>query len=178
MKDECYICGQPAATEGLVEGARVFLCGNCMGYGTPIATNRPIPSKYPQKTSSSGSLYPSTFTASKPSGTPFHHDIIPVPNYGEVLKNAREKMNLTRKQLGETLFISENVIERIEHEQLKPDLKTAQKLEQFLKIKIVEEELAGKVDDAEKELKEMRKQNKGSGNLTAGDVIEIKTRKK
>lgn len=85
---------------------------------------------------------------------------------------------MTRKELGEKLFISENVIERIEHEYLKPDLKTAQKLEQFLKIKIIQEDVPEKVDDGKKELAEMRKQNKGSGNLTAGDVIEIKTRKK
>ncbi|MFH0971214.1 MAG: multiprotein bridging factor aMBF1 [Candidatus Micrarchaeota archaeon] len=172
MAQECHICGKPAVSEALVEGARVYLCDSCIRYGKPI--QKPIQSRTHNATP-----YPPTMPAAhqRQAFTPKEYGA--VENYGEKIRNSREAMHLTRKELANTLFINENVIERLEDELLKPEHKVAEKLEKFLKIKIIEEEGAGEdPEKLRKELDAMHKAGKAAGGVTFGDVVDIKMRQK
>ncbi len=149
---ECHICGNEAVAIGIVEGARVHLCPNCVQFGKDVKTppvNREVAYRSQQPTNQS-QLH------QKVPAKEIVRDFNAVQGYGDLIKNAREGLNLTRRELANTLFISENVIERLEHESLKPDHKTAQKLEKFLKIKLISEEVPGKVGQMKGELEEMQ----------------------
>ncbi|MFH1750714.1 MAG: multiprotein-bridging factor 1 family protein [Candidatus Micrarchaeota archaeon] len=164
---DCYICGKAAVVEAIVEGARVQLCGGCMKYGTPISkptgVSRPVSS--------------TSMKTASPASPPIRHEFSVIEGYGGAVQRARESMGLTRHELAATLFISENIIERIEHEALKPDHKIAEKLEKFLKIKLLQEDIPGKVDKLKEDLLSDYRR-KGSGSYTVADAINIKMKKK
>ncbi|MEK6954917.1 MAG: multiprotein bridging factor aMBF1 [Candidatus Micrarchaeota archaeon] len=163
---DCYICGNPAMGEAIVEGARVQVCGVCVKYGKPVSS--PIPSRPISNTSAK---------TSQTISTAISHEYSVVDGYGKIIAHAREKMGLTRHQLANTLFITENVIERLEAEHLKPEHKVAQKIEKFLTIKLLEENIPGKVDKLREEMLSDF-QGKGKDSFTVADVIDIKTKKK
>jgi putative transcription factor len=85
-----------------------------------------------------------------------------VEGYGEIIKKAREKINLSRQDLAAKIKIKENILKRIEAEKLTPDEELARRIEKELKIKIL-----GKVEErfAKKEFK--------NAELTIGDVAKI-----
>jgi len=83
-------------------------------------------------------------------------------NYGEIIRKAREKMNFSRKDFALKLKIKENILKRIENEELLPEKDVAKKIEKELGIKILEK-IDGKLP---------RKEYKESS-LTIGDVAKI-----
>ncbi len=171
--DSCSICGGEAFQEAIVEGARVPLCPRDLHYGRPIPqAPRPVATR----SSPASSVYRPTSSAPTPKG----HEL--VDDFAAQIARAREKAGLTRQQLARALFIMENVIERIEHGSLHPDLKTAQKLEKFLGLRLVVAE--GQLDAAEKEKDKQagQKSNPASkissqAGLTMGDVIDVRMKK-
>lgn len=164
---DCYICGQAAVTDAIVEGAAVSVCGNCVRFGKPLSVppgvRRPVSN--------------TSVKTSEPYRAPIQHEYSVVEGYGKIIATAREKMGLTRQQLANGLFIQENVIERLEHEHLKPEHKVAEKLEKFLKIKLIEENIPGKVDKLKEELYGGFKGG-GKDSYTVADAINIKVKKK
>lgn len=70
---------------------------------------------------------------------PEEKELILVENYGRIIKNAREKLNLSQEKLAKMLNEKESVISRIEAQHMKPSEKLARKLEKVLNIKILEE---------------------------------------
>lgn len=103
---------------------------------------------------------------------PKEHSI--VEDFGGVIVRAREKLGLSRQQLANQLFVMENVLERIEHGHLVPDLKTAQKLERALGIKLVVEESGA---TAEKETAAQSKAGGDYGGSSMADVVDVKVKK-
>ncbi|HLC47639.1 MAG TPA: multiprotein-bridging factor 1 family protein [Candidatus Norongarragalinales archaeon] len=164
---DCYICGKAAVTDAIVEGARVSVCADCTRYGKPIA--QPPGVRRPVSTTSV-----KTF---EPASVPIHHEYSVVEGFGKLISDARQGLHLTRRELANTLFISENVIERMEAGHLMPEHKVAQKLEKFLKIKLIEENIPGKVDKLKDELLSDYR-GKGKGSYTVADAINIKVKKK
>lgn len=103
-----------------------------------------------------------------------HIDFIAVEGYGRLIKKSREALHLSRKQLANTLFISENVIERLEDEALKPERRVAEKLEQFLKIKIIREDVKSKAESPADEAEKTPHESGSPGGLTLADVLDVK----
>jgi len=92
-----------------------------------------------------------------------------VENYSELVKRKREKLGLKQEELAMKIAEKESVVHNIESGHLEPSIKVAEKLERFLKIKLIEfvneESFEKKKDIMERE-------------LTLGDLIEIKRKEK
>ncbi|MCK5062615.1 MAG: TIGR00270 family protein [Candidatus Aenigmarchaeota archaeon] len=58
-------------------------------------------------------------------------------NFGEIIKKAREKADITQKDFGMMVNEHSSVIQKIEHNDLKPRLGLAKKIEKKLKIRII-----------------------------------------
>ncbi len=59
-----------------------------------------------------------------------------VPDYGEVIKRARQSRGMSRKELARALSIREGLLAKIENQELIPEDKIRRKLEKFLGIKL------------------------------------------
>ena len=165
---ECQICGREAWDEALLEGARVYLCPACMKFGRPV--EKPAQRAVPSPTG-----------IRKPLPTFKQKEFDVVDDYAALITQAREKMGLTRQQLARQLFMMENVLERIEHGHLRPDLKTAEKLEKALGIRLVEEGGSGNSDeDKKKEASARSKTSPSSKDSDAGlslaDLVDVKVK--
>jgi putative transcription factor len=162
MVEECYTCGKPSVGMGVVEGTRVALCERCAQYAGGFAFYR---KEAPKKSVSAENSFKQGVATSVRSSQARETDF--VVNFGKVLFQAREKLGLSRKQLGEKLFIREHELAAFEEERLKPIEAIAKKLERFLGIKILEEQEID-VHAIAEESKTRR------GQPTLADVVEIK----
>jgi len=61
-----------------------------------------------------------------------------VEDFGLRIRNARQKLGLTFKELGQKVFEKESVLQKIELNKMKPDLKLVERLEKVLNIKLKE----------------------------------------
>ena len=87
-----------------------------------------------------------------------------VSDYSVKIRESREKLELTQKELGEKIAEKESIIHKIETGLMEPSLKLAKKLENFLKIKLIEiygEDKIKKIDFK-------------SDKLTIGDLLDMK----
>jgi len=60
-----------------------------------------------------------------------------VDNYAQIIKETREKANISIPDLASRLGIKESVLRRIEAGKLQPDIDTARRLERFLRIQLL-----------------------------------------
>jgi len=162
MVEECYTCGKPSVGIGIVEGTRVALCERCAQYARNFAFYR---REAPKKSAEAQTAFkPSPMRREKKARG---KEIDFVVGFGKILLQAREKIGLSRKQLGEKLFIREQEIAAFEEGRLKPVETIARKLERFLGVKILEEE--------EIDVHAIAEENKTKrGQPTLADVVEIK----
>jgi putative transcription factor len=146
---ECDICGKPATTAAIIEGAKLSVCARCASYGQEIRAP----------------------TFRKPNASRPIAELEVVDGYGRLVRQSRERTGLSRQDLARKLFILENVLERIENEHLKPNEAVAKKLEKELGIVLLEEK---KQDDG-RSFSATPSFSKGSGRgLTLADMVEIK----
>jgi len=88
-------------------------------------------------------------------------------NYPQIIKERREKLGLKQEELARKISEKESVINKLESGSMIPNLKLAKKLERFLKVKLISEELA--------EVKPSPQQSpKLKETYTMGDFITIK----
>jgi uncharacterized protein (TIGR00270 family) len=159
--DECHICGSDAVIQGLVEKAKVWLCGDCTQYGSPIRQQR-------QSSPRSNTQKPRM---------EFIPDSEVVPEFGKVIKGAREEQGLSRSDLAQKLFIKENVLAGLEDGRFKPQKRTAEKLEKALKVNLIAKGEAEAKDQKDKlEDIKFESNRKRSKELTLADVIDIKVK--
>ena len=146
----CDICGKPAITQAMVEGARLSVCAGCLRYGTEVQTaQRPRQGGQPRP--------------------PKEYDV--VEGFGRLVRKSREKAGMSRQELARKLFVFDNVLERVEDERLRPDEKLARKLEKELGITILEEK--GREAQTPPAPANAPAQASSRG-LTLADIIEIK----
>ncbi|MBU5690192.1 MAG: TIGR00270 family protein [Candidatus Aenigmarchaeota archaeon] len=126
----------------IIEDAIVEVCNSCSSYGQKIAEiAKPVVEQSKNKEDD---------------------DFEFVDNFGEIIKNAREKVGISRKDFAEKIKQSEKLIKKIESGDLKPDFELARKIEKELGIKILEKA------DSNYQKKDYKKSE-----LTIGDVVEI-----
>ncbi|MFN3268631.1 MAG: multiprotein-bridging factor 1 family protein, partial [Zestosphaera sp.] len=94
-----------------------------------------------------------------------------VPDYHERVRKAREKLGWTQKVLANAVKESENVIKRIEAGRLVPSIELARKLENILKIQLLEPVVETRVNTT-------KTLSKGSAGLTIGDVMVLRKEEK
>ncbi|ARM75892.1 multiprotein bridging factor aMBF1 [Acidianus manzaensis] len=91
-----------------------------------------------------------------------------VDDYFKIIKEARERMGLSTKQLAEKMKVSENIIKRFEQGKLKPTIDQAKALEKILSIRILIT------------VSQENENSKSSKNfeLTLGDIVNFREDKK
>ena len=92
-----------------------------------------------------------------------------VPDFAEKIRKKREQLDLNQKEFAKKISEKESVIHKLETGELEPSIKLAQKLEHILGIKLVEEH---------SETHTSAEKTSTSEEVTIGDLIKIKTRKK
>lgn len=128
MKEEetCEICGRKGAHAIIeVEGAKLKVCGSC-AYGKKILYRLDDTGEAregPEKQRAQPKLEET-------------EEI--VEGYGKIIKNAREKIGLSRSVVAEKINEKESYLERIERGELTPTFTVAKKLEKELGIKLIE----------------------------------------
>ena len=153
---QCELCGRECDCKpAMVDGVRMMLCPGCMRHGKGITVK------------------PESAVARKPDfGRIKRHKTVDVykdmskeliSNWNIIIKNAREKKDLTREQLGFRIGERTVTIAKIENGDLRPSDKLVEKLEKELDIKLVEE-----VDKTPS----YAMGSHSSGSLTLGDFIK------
>ncbi|MBI4399808.1 TIGR00270 family protein [Candidatus Micrarchaeota archaeon] len=146
--EECEICGTgESGYRVMVEGAKLNVCSDCSKHGKLITGPMPERRRVFQKRA--------------------EKELDLVPGYGQIVKNARLKMKIERTVLAEMLNEKESFIARIEEESTRPSEQLARRMEKQLEVKLLEEityEQAGK-------------EEKGSKELTFGDIVVLKKKK-
>lgn len=150
----CEMCGKRAEflNDAIVEGAMLSVCDDCSGFGKVIKLSRPKEVEeqvMPRKIISAETVK--------------RVESI-IPNYAELVKNAREKLKLKQEEVAKRLAEKESVIHNVETGHLEPSIKLAKKFEQFFRIKLIEE------------IKETSEEplNLNNSQLTIRDLIKIK----
>jgi putative transcription factor len=146
----CEICGRPIkgkAREILVENAKLTVCKNCARYGTAV---RDKPRKSTRK---------SVFSPAK-------EEFEIKEDYASIVRKARERKELTQKDLARKINEKESVVHRVETGHMRPSRKLARKLEGALDVKLMEKVKEPEVVHRRSQFDE----------LTIGDIIRIKKR--
>ena len=143
---ECELCGKKAdhVKKVKIDGAVMAVCSNGEKFGTPIENyrNKPITRSATPTTSTSTPVQPLFIAKPKPTRKFKRETDIDeleiVPDFAALIRESREKTGLTQDEFAAKIKEKRTSIAAIERGSLKPDIKTARKIELFLKIKIVE----------------------------------------
>ena len=144
------MCGREGADiRAIVEGTVLNVCKTCAKFGNVIEIKKPVVNEEVRRVIPIKQV-----------------EIVDriVDNYASIVKKEREKSGLKQEEVAKQIAEKESVIHKIETGNLKPSLKLAKKLEQFFKIKLIEEykEEKSKVLDLK------------DSDLTIGDLLRIK----
>ncbi|MEK6934928.1 MAG: multiprotein bridging factor aMBF1 [Nanoarchaeota archaeon] len=149
----CEMCGKhDNLTDIIIEGSSLSVCKNCVKYGSVII----------KKPTTLQELKP---IRKKPKLEEEKEFIS--PEYPERIKNARERFNLKQEELAQKIAEKESVIRQLESGHLKPNFSLTKKLEQHLKITLIESH------DKEKNKKE-QKIDFTDSSITVGDLVKFK----
>lgn len=158
----CDLCANPAVFgQYLIEGTELDVCKECSRYGTRAPVKRQVDTLLAEKhVQEQRRLNPEL---------PQEKENL-VEGYGRLIRAKREKLGINQLQLGRMVSERESIINKIESEDFTPSLLFAKKLEQALKIKLVEETKNPAFIQSREE------QARSSGILTLGDVMKMKKR--
>ncbi|MBI2184706.1 MAG: TIGR00270 family protein [Thaumarchaeota archaeon] len=141
----CEVCGEPirgVPQTVMIDGGKLTVCGHCSRLGTPVAAPVALPKSFPK-----------SLATNRPRPAPRLRNPTPLlkepeldlrPDYNLVIRQAREKLNLSQEELGRKINEKPSVIRLIETARLKPDNVLASKIKHFLKVDLLipAEELA------------------------------------
>jgi len=161
---QCEVCGKPIIGKpykAIIEGAKMTVCNKCAKHGTRYwEEETPTKTKKPTKT---------PLTHKVPTKKPTINIVEPTleltENFGQLIRQAREKLGLRHEDLGKKINEKVSVLKKIESQKMIPDQVLATKLEHALKIKLL-------VPPSEP--KTPQKPISQPPKVTLGDVISIK----
>ena len=150
----CEMCGKQAELfKTSIEGTELNVCRSCSKYGKVLKRIREPIKEKPKK----------PVKIEIVSKEPETEELV-VEDYAKRIKQKREQMDLTQEKLAKKLNEKESLLQKIESGHMKPSLRLAKKLQNFLGIKLIEEFKPQKRTHAKT----------SSGPLTIGDLITIK----
>ncbi|MDP8022948.1 MAG: multiprotein bridging factor aMBF1 [Nitrososphaeria archaeon] len=121
----CEICGKPIYGKPItieVDGAYLKVCDECAKYGKVVNEKKKLGAK--------------EVNVNRVSRNQEEEEYELIDGYGRVIKEMREKMNLTQEQLGRKIGIKPSLLAKIEQEKIMPDYQTLRKIEFSLKVKL------------------------------------------
>lgn len=132
----CEVCGKESKKlkKVLIEGAAMNACPECAKLASAEISSG---NKF---TSESLRIRIESLTKRRESGEEdlLEEDEFLVEDYGERVKNARERLGLTQEELALKINEKSSVIAKIERYEFRPDKNLIKKLEKFLGIKLTE----------------------------------------
>ncbi len=136
----------------MIEGTEMQVCRDCSRFGKVLGEI-----KFEQRKDKK---------QQRPNPPPDRAEIIQAINedYPKMVKEGREKLNLTQKEFAQKINEKESLIHKIETGNFEPNLALARKLEKILNIKLVEQ----------KELESSWSNEQKKDSFTIGDFIKIK----
>lgn len=153
----CEMCGQEAPLyKAEVEGTTLNVCKKCAKYGKILQKPQQKNKKKKEKT---------TNKQTKTTPEPEEPVKAIIPDYPQKIKKAREKKGLKQEELAQKINEKNSLIHKLETGHFEPNLKLAQKISQFLNIKLIEKREPQKT-------KIKKKKEKSSSSLTIGDLID------
>jgi putative transcription factor len=156
---QCEICGAeiPGTPNRIViDRSTLDVCKSCARFGKAEDKWTPVPRK----------VVPveRAFTVKRPQSRDQFKDLVEiVPEYGRVIREARERLGLTPDELASTIKEKAALIKKIERQELVPEDRVRKKLEKELNIKLTDQATEEKV-----------KYHGGAKGLTLGDIADIK----
>ena len=132
---QCELCGNDCGGRcrpAEVDGVRMMLCPACMRHGHGVKEVRDPTIKVQQSL-----LRRSRRIKQKDVYEGMNREL--VPDWAEIIKQARQKKGLTRERLGFKIGERTVTISKIENGELRPSDKVATKLEKELSITLFEE---------------------------------------
>jgi putative transcription factor len=158
----CEMCGYDGMLHrAVIEGTMLHICSKCLRFGEAVEVKRPADELVSKR------LAVSSRRKYRPSSQSIDDLYSLVSNYSELVKNARQKQGKSQQDLGKAIAERSSVIQRIETGNLEPSIKLAKKLQQFLKIQLIEKEQKVSSDVIEE-------YGSSSSGFTIGDVIKRK----
>jgi putative transcription factor len=139
---ECEICGKERYTRPVEkEGATLYLCSDCGGYARPNFTKPGFKPRFggnrdfrPYQGGQGGfRRFDNKPNFNRPERKP-EVQMELVENYGPLIAQARQKINLKTEELARELFMGASYLNKIEAGKFKPDYTATKKLEKRLNI--------------------------------------------
>jgi putative transcription factor len=135
----CELCGRECkgGREAIIDGAKMFVCPDCIKYAEDQQQEEPVKVSHPPQTQ--------RFMApkvQKPERDIFKDKGMQkelVSNWNHLIEQARKKKNLTREQLGFKIGERTVTIAKLENGDLRPSDQVIAKLEKELGISLMEE---------------------------------------
>ena len=147
----CELCGRASQLKkAMVEGVLLQTCFNCSQHGNTM--NNTSPNKREK-----------VISRQQP-------ELKIINNFSRIINSKREELHLTIGEFSKLINERESVVAKWIAGSLKPNLDIAAKLQKKLKLRLVEQEAI--------EASTLHSQPQRSEELTLGDLISIKTRKR
>jgi putative transcription factor len=162
-KMRCDLCGKEGNLyKTIVEGTELNVCKECSSFGRVL---KPIKSEdLSKKDKIRRNLNNITEEIKEAEVMEFVRD-----NISQLVKNKREKLGLKQEELAKKIAVKESVIHNIESGHFKPSIEMAKRIGRFLHVNLIEEIKEQKIE---------KRKNIEDRELTLGDMINIKMRKK
>ena len=159
---ECEVCGKEIfgkAYKGVIDGARLFICSECAQFSTATwrlskTLRRTTPEYQTSRLSTIRRNISSRFT----------EELDLVGDFGLRIRKGRMKLKLSHEDLSRKIGAKVSILRKLETKKMVPTQALAERLERFLKIKILQS-LSGTYNNNVKGV--VQKPSK----LTFGDVI-------
>ncbi|MBA2861646.1 multiprotein bridging factor aMBF1 [Methanococcus maripaludis] len=157
---QCELCGKEVKDiiKTRVEGVEMNVCEACAKFGMS-------PKGYSRKPKAVFKTEIKEKPVKRPRKDMFDNLKTLVEDYGSLVKEAREKKNMTLEELSRAVGIKESLIHKIERNEIEPEEKYVKILEKALGISFYEE------GDYNYEA------NNDESDFTLGDFIKVKNRK-
>jgi len=156
---QCEICGaeiQGSPNRIVIDRSTLDVCKSCARFGKAEDKWSPVPRKIVPVERS--------FTVNRPKPRDQFKDLVEiVPEYGRIIKEAREREGLTPEKLGMRIKEKSALLRKIERQEILPEDSVRKKLERELSIKLTDEVAESRV-----------KATGGAKGLTLGDIANIK----
>jgi len=140
----CEVCGRKIhenPSKVIIEGAKMTVCHECAKHGTTTWSETPKPRVELQKPNLSSALYASSLSPIQIKKKIVQPKVDTtqeiVEDYGEVIRQAREKAGLSHEELAKKINEKESLLRKIETGKVAPNDLLVSKLEHALKIKLL-----------------------------------------
>jgi putative transcription factor len=154
----CDLCGSPIRGKGhtvVYEGGIITVCDSC--YARIAKYAKPYNPQQKAEVTRKPKVKPKEVV---------EKELMVVDDYATIIKNARERLNMSQKDLADKLKVSEGIIKRFEAGKLRPTLEQAKELERVLNVKLIVEVPVS-----------VSSNEKAPDSLTLGDIAVIRERK-